>query len=401
MESTSSISMALAPQEILERAQQLVPRLRDRIFETEELRQLPESSISEAREAGILSLLLPRSLGGAGGGLRDFVDLIRTLAQGDPSAAWTIGFITEHNWMLARFGSEAQDEVFQDGKPAMMAGVAMPPGTATLAEGGYVVTGHWGYCSAVMHSDWVVVQAILGDTRELAWLMLPRADVEVQDTWHVAGMKGTGSHHIKVEGQFVPTHRTVRFDSWVGRRNPGSTLHPEPLYAYDARSLLTFLFPAMAVGAAEAVVADYRDRLGHRRVMFRETPTVAADTVAGQLRFARAVSALRMAEAGLKHAVDLTVRANEATDDEMSDELRAFIKLDCLSVCRMAWEAVEIAVKGSGSSIFKSNDITQHFVRDMQVLLSHATIDEDIMQGKAGEILLGRATESHPAKNFT
>jgi 3-hydroxy-9,10-secoandrosta-1,3,5(10)-triene-9,17-dione monooxygenase len=107
-----------------------------------------------------------------------------------------------------------------------------------------------------------------------------------------------------------------------------------------------------------------------------------------------------MAQTSLEHCVQLTIDANASSPENMSHELRAILKLDCMSVCRMAWESVQTGLSGSGSSIFKKTDPTQRVVRDLQVLLSHMTIDEDGFLSRAGEILLGRSTDTDPTKDF-
>lgn len=389
---------APSPNEVLDRVRELVPRLRERIPETETLGRLPQATISDAYEAGVFSLLLPASLGGSAGGVRDVADAIRIIAQGDPTAAWTIAFLTEHNWMLARWPEDTQADVFAGGGPVLMGAVANPPGSAMTVDGGYLVTGYWGYCSGVLHADWVQVTATIEGRDRPSLFLLPRSAVDVQDTWHMSAMKGSGSHDVKLDGQFVPTHRSVDIDVWHSRRNHGAKLHPEPLYSYDARDLLVFLVPALAVGTAEAMLEFYRARLERRRAPF--SPALSADTAAGHVRYARSVAALRAAQALLDSALDLTSTTNAGTDEEMSDELRALIKLDCLSICRLAWESIELGVRGSGSAIYRSEDATQHFIRDIQTILSHLTVDEDGMQYKAGEILLGRA-EPDAARNFT
>jgi alkylation response protein AidB-like acyl-CoA dehydrogenase len=399
MELVHDVATSWSPADVIARTHQLVPELRERILETEDLRRLPEATIQQARAAGLFSLLLPASLDGAAGGVRDFAEVVRILAHGDPTAAWTLGFLIEHNWMLARWPAAAQADVFAGRGPALMAAVANPPGKAVTADGGYRVSGYWGYCSGVMHAEWVQVSAIVEGRDRPSLFLLPREDVDVQDTWYMSGMKGSGSHDVKLDQQFVPAHRSVDINLWHSRHNHGATLHPEPLYAYDARDLLVFVVPALVTGAAEAMLELYRERLEYRRAAF--TPTLQADTATGQLRYARSVAALRAAKAVLDSALAATVTLNAAGTGELSDDERALIKLDCLSVCRLAWQSIETGVGGSGSAIYKTSDITQHFLRDIQMILSHLTIDEDGMQSKAGEILLGRATDSDPARNFT
>jgi 3-hydroxy-9,10-secoandrosta-1,3,5(10)-triene-9,17-dione monooxygenase len=399
MQLTQDFAPPLTPTDVINRAQALIPRLRDRIVETEALRRLPDATIQDARDAGIFSLLLPVSLGGLGGSLSDLVEVLRYLAQGDPTVAWTVGFLTEHNWMLARYPKAAQDEVFAAGGPALMAAVANPPRHAVPVDGGYLVTGEWGYASGVMHSDWVQVTAIIEGSDHPSLFLIPRDEIEVKDTWYMSGMTGTGSHNVKLDTRFVPEHRAVDIVHWHSRNNDGGQMHPEPIYRYDARDLLNFVLPAMMVGASEATLEFYRERLDRRRAAFSKELT--GDTVLGQTRYARSLAALRSAKALLRTAQEEVVNANANSDEGLPDEQRALLKLDCLSICDLAWKATEIGVGGSGSSIYQKTDITQHFIRDMQTLLSHLTIDPDGMRSKAGEILLGRVTESEPARNFT
>ncbi|GJF30569.1 acyl-CoA dehydrogenase [Kitasatospora sp. NE20-6] len=398
---TSSPTAVARPsaEEVVASTWKLVPRLRERIFATEELRRLPPETVQDGHDAGIFTLLLPRSLGGSAGSLDDAVQVMRALAQGDPTAAWTLGFLMSHNYLLARFPEAAQKDFFTDGRPAQMAGVANPPGRAEPVDGGYLVTGYWGYCSGVMHSDWVMVTAIIDGEPFPSVFLLPRAEADVQDTWFMSGMKGTGSHDVKLEQVFVPAHRVENFLQQCSRNSSGASLHPEPLYAYDGRDLIQLIGPSIVLGTAEAVLEGYRDRLEKRRAAF--SPTVTGDTVAGQIRYARAVSALRAAQAVLDSVVRTTTDANAQSGEDLDFELRAQLKLDCLSVIRLAQEAVRTAVAGSGSSIFRSGDVTQHYLRDLQTILGHLTIDEDGMQARAGEILLGRSTEPDPTLIFT
>lgn len=390
---------AVPPSAVIERTRELIPALRARITETEQLRRLPDATIEDARSAGLFSLLLPAELNGSGAGLQDYVTVVRLLAQGDPTAAWTLGFLIEHNWMLARWPNETQEDVFVAGSPALMAAVANPPGRAVPVAGGYELTGYWGYCSGVLNAEWVQVTAVIEGRDRPSLFLLPQVDVDVQDTWYMSGVQGSGSNDVKLDGQFVPAHRTVDIDLWHSRRNHGASLYREPLYAYDARDLLVLIIPALVVGAAEALLELYRDRLDRRKAAFGPVPT--GDTAPGQARYARALSALRTAQAQLDAVVELTATVNATSDDELSDEMRALIKLDCLSICRQAWESIDLGVRGSGSAIYRSTDITQHFLRDVQTILGHLTVDEDAMHVKAGEILLGRATDVDPARNFT
>ncbi|WP_051174945.1 acyl-CoA dehydrogenase family protein [Nocardia exalbida] len=384
--------------DVVKRAHELAPRLRERIAETEQMRYLPEATMRDGVECGIFSLLLPRELGGAGGGVREFVDVLRALAGGDPSAAWTMAFFAAHNYMLARWPEGIQRQVFADG-PQLVAIAVNPPGRAERVAGGYKLSGRWGYCSGVLNADWVQLAGRIEGENELRLFMLARDQVEVPDTWHMAGMKGTGSNDVIVREQFVAEAFSLDLGTAPGRDNPGAELYPEPLYTYDVRDLLVFLVPSLLLGAAETIVDDYRSRLDTRRAAY--SGQLTGDTATGQVRYARAFSQLRSAQAVLDAAVRTTESANAATGERLGDELRAQLKLDCLSIGRLAAEAIRLAVRGSGAAIYRTSDHTQHFLRDVDVMLAHLTIDEDGILTQAGRILLGRATEPHPTRNFT
>uniref|UniRef100_A0AAU2VLC9 Acyl-CoA dehydrogenase family protein n=1 Tax=Streptomyces sp. NBC_00008 TaxID=2903610 RepID=A0AAU2VLC9_9ACTN len=388
--STAPVS-APAPEEVVARSLGLAPRLRERIFTTEELRRLPEDTVKDAEAAGIFTMLLPRGLGGSGGDLPQAVQVMRNLAQGDPTAAWTLGFLMCHNYLLARWPEAAQREFFKDGRPAQMAGVANPPGRAVETEGGYLVTGRWSYCSGVMHADWVSLIAVVEGEQVPRFFLVPRGEVTVHDTWHVSGMKGSGSHDVEVGEHFVPAHLTHSVAAEFSRTSPGAAPHPETIYSYDARDLVMLIVPIVMLGGAEGLLAGYRERLGKRRAAF--SPVLTGDTTAGQMRYAQATATLRAASALLDDMVRRLVNANAAGPDEISAETRAMCELDCHTIARLTWEAAQTILQGSGSSIFRSDDITQHYVRDLQTLRGHATIDDDHILGKSGALLLGRTPE--------
>ncbi|MEV0847807.1 acyl-CoA dehydrogenase family protein [Streptomyces sp. NPDC049954] len=382
---------APSAEEVVAHSRRLVPLLRERALATEELRRLPEETVQDAYDAGIFTLLLPRDLGGSGGDLAQAVRVMRTLAEGDPTAAWTLGFLMCHNFLLARWPEAAQRELFTDGRPAQMAGVANPPGRAKAVEGGYEVSGHWSYCSGVMHADWVSLVAVIEGEDVPCCFLVPRADVEVRDTWHVSGMKGSGSHDVLVENQFVPGHFVQRLDAEFSRHSPGAALHPEPLYSYDSRDLIMLIVPIVMLGGAEGVLSGYRERLEKRRAAF--SPVLTGDTTAGQMRYARATATLRAAAALLDDMVRRITEANEAGPEELSAGTRALLELDCQTIARLTWEATQTCLQGSGSSVYKSSDVTQHYVRDLQTLRGHATIDDDHILSKVGAQLLGRVPE--------
>lgn len=168
-----------------------VGRLAERAAEAEQLRRLPPATIEEYRESGLARLLLPARYGGRQAELLEIFDVVRRMAHGCASSAWTLGFYTLHNWMLALFGEQAQDEVFADG-PVLCPAPLAPTGRCIPVDGGSRLTGRWSWATGVMDADWVLVGAICGPDQPdrapyPALVLLPAADIRVEDVWHTAG----------------------------------------------------------------------------------------------------------------------------------------------------------------------------------------------------------------------
>src|ERR1700743_2958271 len=125
-----------------------VARLADRAGEAEKQRRLPQATIADYRDSGLARLLLPKRYGGCQAEFPEIFDVVRLMAHGCASSAWTLGFYTLHNWMLALFGARAQDEVFADG-PVLCPAPLAPTGRATTTGRGLRRTGRWARATRV------------------------------------------------------------------------------------------------------------------------------------------------------------------------------------------------------------------------------------------------------------
>ena len=274
----------------------LVERVRERAAEAEELRRLPEPTIVEAERAGLLDLVTPPAHGGRGGGLRELADITRRLAHGCASSAWTLSFLSMHNWLLSRFPERAQGEFWRDRSFVMAPAPLAPGGTAEPVEGGLRVTGEWAWATGVMHADWVIVHVVVdAASADIRFAALPAEEVTIHDIWHTAGMRGTGSNTVVVSGGFVPHHRTVSTADFMAAR-PGP---PDPSYAlggYPVIPVLCLMAAAPALGSAERCVEIVAGELGER-VLAYTLGERQADKPAAQVRIAAALARVRAARA--------------------------------------------------------------------------------------------------------
>ena len=249
--------------EMLDRVQGLVPGLRERAAETEELRRIPDATMEELHAAEVFHMLSPKGVGGLGMGLETYVEVVRRLARGCASTAWSAGHLIEHVWMLARWPQEAQDEVFANGPAPLAAATGAPAGVARKVPGGYSISGRWTFASGVMHARWALLAAQHGDVR--LQCLVPLADVELLDVWQTAGLRGTGSNDIRAGDLFVPEHRTLDWELLGAETNPGSLLHADPLIHTPMGALLNMVAPAAALGSAEYALDLFRELIMVRR----------------------------------------------------------------------------------------------------------------------------------------
>ena len=248
--------------EMIARAQRLVPMIRERAREAEQRRCVHPETIREIERAGLLQMLVPKKYGGMGLGLRALCEVARVLAHGDSSTAWTVGFMIEHNWMACTLDLRVQEQLYADRPFIRMAAPLIPDGKAERVKGGFRVSGKWRYASAVGNSDWVFVSSFVKEGGEdiVTCFLIPLSDVTVHDEWFMSGMAATSSTNVSGKDVFVPEERSLIMDLFHTRNHPGAG-HKESLYRYPILQSLFSMIAGMMVGSAEAVVELGRERL--------------------------------------------------------------------------------------------------------------------------------------------
>lgn len=244
---------------------EFVARVGERAEEAERLRRLPAATVSDFRQTELFRLLLPARFGGLQASFPELLQPIRRMAHGCASSAWTLGFYALHNWMLSLFDPRAQEEVFASG-PVLAPAPLAPTGRGVPADGGVRVTGRWAWATGAMDADWMIVGALVerADGIDPVLVVLPADRVEVVDTWHTAGMRGTGSHDLVVDDVFVPEHRLVAVADIYGGTAPGALAHGVPTYRWPMVPALALTASMPVLGAAERVTELFAERLGGR-----------------------------------------------------------------------------------------------------------------------------------------
>ena len=119
-------------------------------------------------------------------------------------------------------------------------------------EGGYRLTGRFAWVSGIHHATWMVAGLFVFDGEDrrvgptgmpvIVHALLRQSEINILDTWHVGGMRGTGSTEVEIDDVFVPQDRIF---SLIGAQPK----HPSPLYRLPP-SFFGFGLSAVPLGVA-------------------------------------------------------------------------------------------------------------------------------------------------------
>ncbi|HEX7070759.1 MAG TPA: acyl-CoA dehydrogenase family protein [Rhodothermales bacterium] len=365
----------------------LLPTIRKRREEIERERCLPGDLAGSLRKAGLYGMSVPRVLGGSEATPMELMETIETVSAADGSTGWCVMVGLGNNVVAGYMPEHGAREVFAD--PTLpTAGIAAPAGQATRVDGGVNVTGRWSFASGIAHCDWVWAGALVMDNGkphmtemgpEIVHVCIPARDVVVHDTWHVSGLRGTGSQDFSIEDAFVPDQRIFGLLNPVGHRS-------EPLYQFPPLHLFVFQVVSVGLGIARGALDDLTE-LSQKKAPTMYTGALADRPIA-QIEVARAEVALRSARAFVYEVVE------EMWDMVLSGGMPSRKQLALGRVA--ATNAVEVSAVvtrtvntlGGGSAIYDTSPLQRH-ARDAEAITHHFTVAPFTWE-EAGRVLLGR-----------
>lgn len=364
-----------------------VTRLAQRAAEAEDLRRLPDATIADFRAEGMGRLLLPARYGGEQAPFSAILEPVRRMAHGCASSAWTLGFYILHNWMLALFDERAQDEVFTDG-PVLCPAPLAPTGRGLPVEGGVRLSGRWSWATGIMAADWVMVGALCGPDDEMypALALLPADQVRVEDVWHTAGMRATGSNDVVVDDVMVPEHRLVKVADIYAGTAPGAALHGAATYRWPMVPALALVASMPALGAAEHVADVFAARLGERVLAY--SGVAQKQQPAAQIRLGDARVRLRALDGLLRETV-ATLESMVADGARIPRAVRARARVAAAHIVHESRSVIADLLESSGASAQFLDSPLQRAKRDVDVISGHVVFDYDVSRELAGALEIG------------
>jgi 3-hydroxy-9,10-secoandrosta-1,3,5(10)-triene-9,17-dione monooxygenase len=380
--------------DLLDAARSLQDRLREFADYGDIHRRTADEVIDALTEAGMFRLFTPRRYNGYEVDLPTLLDITEILGEADGSAAWLVGVAATASWFAAHAPAQAQDEVFGVDPDARIAGGGAGAGTGRPADGGVIVTGRWSYASGSWHASWVGVATTIGaedgQPAGMAFCLMPIANVEVEDTWHTAGLRGTGSNTLVATDVFVPEHRIIPMSSLTEE----SSSSPGPLYRLPVRSVgaVGHVGPLLGVGrAALAHVVDAAAVKGVPMTVFR----TQRESVGVQLQVADAAVKLQTARLHAQ-SVAATVMGHAITAQPLDGRYRAQAAAETAHAGQQILAAANglLTVHGSGG-LADANPL-QRLVRDISTGARHLALNPTVSSEEFGKALLGVSDQIMP-----
>jgi alkylation response protein AidB-like acyl-CoA dehydrogenase len=384
--------------DLLAEIQELAPAISSRAAEIEAGRRVPLDLVEALKSIGVFRMFVPQSHGGLELDMPAALEIFAALCRIDGSVGWTAMIGGGCDIFASLLPRDTYEQVYQNGPDVIIAGSAQPVGRAETVPGGWRVSGRWPFASGCQHADWMFGFCVMteggkplsgpageGGPPLLRGVFLPTRDWQVEDTWHVAGLKGTGSHHIALRDAVVPA--TNFFDPADGRPCLSGPLYQAVL------QFLPLMHGASSVGMAEGALDELIElaNTGRKQLQaalpMRDSELFQAELgrIAAELRAARAFLELQAAS-HWRNALAGTLK----DEGLLTQGTQTAIWLS--TTCVRAADAC-FALAGS-SALYESSPL-QRRLRDLHVAAQHGAAQQRHYV-KAGKLLLdGDRRSSH------
>jgi alkylation response protein AidB-like acyl-CoA dehydrogenase len=378
--------------DLLARAGAIAELARERVRQTEADRRISAEMTEHMRQADLLRVMQPEAYGGFEYGFDVFFPIVAAIARGCGSTGWVYGLLASHQWLIACFSKEAQDEVWRD-RNAVATGTYAPVGQAVATDGGYRLTGSGSFCSGCDNAQWQFLGGMIPQQNgppKPGFFLIPTTDCTIADDWHTMGLAGTGSKSIVVKDVFVPTHRTLPFAELIDATAPGMRGNPNPTFRQSFLAVLPITIVAPVLGMAEGALADFLAMAGVR--------TTRGAVAGGNRRMAELTTVqMRVAEASalidaarLLMARDLAEALASATRGEpISIGVRLRNRRDQAFCVRLLVQAIDALFLAAGGQGLFLDQPLQRTWRDAHAAASHISLNWDSTGSMYGQSLLG------------
>lgn len=369
--------------ELVARANAMIPWLRERAASIEAERCVPSDVIQAFQDAGFFRILQPRAWGGWEMDPEVFWRVLMELGRGCCNSAWNMMILGVHQWEIPQVSDQAMHDVWGSDPTCITASSYSAFGTITEVEGGYRLHGTWRSSSGCDHADWAFIGGMVKDDAGLpadhCAFLVPASQFRIEDDWYAFGLCGTGSKSLILDNVFVPLHRvhSIVHYQLSDRAAP---------YLLPFRAAFCGSVSAVICGFAQGAIDTFTEQMQVRTNTNNGVKAALSPYVRDRL--GNAVARVRGARARLFGLLQ-ECRAYTERSQLVPDALRVQHSLDMARVGRECEEAVLLLYKSLGARGIMSDNPFQRFLRDTLAATNHITQNADDNAGNLGGYLLG------------
>lgn len=375
---------------LVERARVMMPVLRSRAEQASADCKVPDATVKAMHEAGFFRVLQPKRYGGYEMDPEVFYAVQMALAEGCMSTAWIYGVIAVHNWQLALFDPKAQEDVWGKDTSTLISSSYQPKAQVTAVEGGYRISGRWGFSSGVDHCDWAFLGGLIpaadGGAPEYRTFLVPRSDFKIVRVWDTMGLRGTGSHDVEVADAFVPAYRTHKAKDGFAVTSPGLKMNASPLYKLPFGQIFVRAVSTSSIGALQAAL-DYFRGYASKRVSSNDFSRTATDPAAQAIAADTAIAIDEMKLVLFRNFQVLGDRVKSGQPLDLEERIR-FRAQSARVSDRCAHLVTRLFYSCGAQGIYRSSPLVRIF-EDIHTGRAHVANNPDKVDRNFGGFLLG------------
>jgi alkylation response protein AidB-like acyl-CoA dehydrogenase len=369
-------------------ASSLVPVLSANAETADGSRTLPDEVVTALRKEGLFRLAAPRAYGGHEAGACAATAVAAEVGRGCSSAAWVLVVYYSASVALWLFPDEVRHRVWSEDPDAAVCGSSAGAVPARAVPGGYVLSGRWGWASGAHHATWAILDITTGAegaVPERGIVLVPMSRLSIEDTWHMAGMRGTGSDTIVADEVFVPEDYAL-FPARAAPRTAGTRTAMRVPAPQGLMGALAAPVLGMGMAAYDHVTQKLAD--GKPLVSAVKLHSRAIDAPGVQANIA---DAAMLIDSAILHAARSARAVDRATRTgaRMTPLATARIRMDASLAARRIREAVDKLLDAGGAGRFAEASPAQRIWRDLGTATRHPAFVAEIDREQYARMLLG------------
>jgi 3-hydroxy-9,10-secoandrosta-1,3,5(10)-triene-9,17-dione monooxygenase len=361
--------------EAIEQAERMIPALRQNAQLAREIRRVPDETRELLRTSGLARILQPRRVGGSEMPLVSLLDVLLPIGAGCGSTAWVLAQYLIHNYIIARWPEEAQDQIWSQ-PDALISGILVPlHGKARQTTDGYLLSGKWSLVSGVHGSDWCILSATTVGMKgpgEDCNFVVPTSSIEILGTWNPVGLHGSGSDDVRVRDLFVPNHMVLPVKAVNGHDAPGWAVNKAPIYRLPCYMIFGTLLASTVLGMAEQMFEEFLTYACSRTSVMNAAPIGSFAT--SHINVGEISAMLQAAEALLR--ADLVEMMEIAeTDRVLNDKQRSNYRCNAAFAAQCATRTANLIIDLLGGPATSDANGISRIYQDILVATRHANLN--------------------------